>query len=370
MNLKGVLKMEQLNDIEKKQMTDFIVDQGLKGRKRKWKKSLYAVEAMVVIVALAFGVAFPLLVRYVPMLGGMFERGDLHHQEILTETFEFANESDQTQYSDGVYKTLYEALFDGDTMQLTFLVESERDLSDAWHFNVGIFCENGFMFDVSRLEADGVNVPFFGLSSGSFDRIDDNSSLYTYEFRSNDPRARDILKNATDFEVFLTFTNLTTMETRFVDDDQFAEGTWLFQFRIEPNVYDRIVVNQATTSQDDTSVTISDLRASLVGIGFNYSYTVSLPQLIEGFEDGRHGIVMIEWRLIDDQNNILHSTGGGTSGYYTGPLTEIYYNSRKIWFEGIRQNSTQIIATPFVIVYSPLDIRFSLELAPIIIDLQ
>jgi len=120
--------MERLNDIEKKQMKDFIIEKGFEKREkgRTWKKVLVAAAAIIIGIPI-LGVTFPALAQHIQIIGGIFERIDLHEENRFGRLIDYAIPIGETQYADGFSISLIESFFDGEKIYLTFLVEGGRD---------------------------------------------------------------------------------------------------------------------------------------------------------------------------------------------------------------------------------------------------
>ena len=84
-----MLSVEKLNDIEKKQMKDFIIEQGFENRKKSgtWKKGVAVAVAVIIIGIPIFGATFPALAQNIPIIGGFFGR-IIVNQAISQEGFD------------------------------------------------------------------------------------------------------------------------------------------------------------------------------------------------------------------------------------------------------------------------------------------
>jgi len=300
--------MQQLDDIKKKSVIDHAVEMGMAGRKKSggWKKQLIALAAVVMIGIPVLGFTFPALAQHIPIIGGIFERVDLHEQDRLVGLAEYATTIDAHQYSDGVSITLSEAFFDGEQIYLTYLIESSRDLSNAGF-------QADFFFSDFGLIADGVGV---SVSSAGVDinyqAIDDNSFVlifvYSPSFLSTD------ITLANELEFYMNLGHLTTYGIREYRDRTnpeyiLAEGPWNFRVVLELIGRDRIIVDRNIT-YGDFELNIYDITISPAGMmTMSYSYRTQIAPL--GQDDLEVMWMMLHWDVKDDVGNWLMA--GGTT---------------------------------------------------------
>jgi len=337
---------EFLNDIEEQKAIEEIVEKGFAGRKSsgRWKKRLMVAAAAVVIGLPVFGFAFPTVAANIPLIGGIFERSDLHGQDRLVGLGEYATVIDQTQYADGVSVTMSEAYFDGNQIFLTYLVESETSLSEfGGHVD--------FEFHDVRFAVDGNLLSRGGSSAWESHTIDDYSYLVVLKLM---PSAD--MTNVEEVEVYVDFYDLMGTGSRKTwrydreDWHTIATGSWNFSFPLTSLGHGSMAVSE-TTSIEDIEVTIRDLTSSSAGVSFNFSYTTPYgistgePDIIDDIHEAT--TTYIEWMVVDDFGNIVHETFGGTGGDEDDP----YLVTGQLTLEPPHADATQLIITPVVYIW-------------------
>jgi len=360
-----------LNDIEEKQAIDEIVEKGFVGRKasRMHQRYLVAAVAVIMIGIPAFGFAFPAIAANIPIIGGIFDRDDLHGQERLIGFSEYATIIGETQVSEDVSVTLSEAIFDGERVYLTYLVESDRDISDVFMFEMP---DVGLIIDGARNRMMNTAVDYHN--------IDDYSFLFIVMLA---PHSSDVA-GAETIEVFLSLSTLLGLDLEILEatgeevEHVIAEGPWNFQIPLESIGNESVIVDQ-TVSYEDIEATVVSLTASPVGIRMQFSYRA--PFLGAYIEDedlilGAESIeTILEWVVTDDLGNILDRTEGNEhsgEGWMRGHQS----------FASPDRSATEIIITPVVyvqlltvthadseMIIRSIDVLERTELEPIIIEL-
>jgi len=114
--------MEKLNDIERKQMKNRILTEGLKPQKRNhFKRSLIATAAALIIAVPIFGFSFPAMAQHIPFIGIIFARDENSNFTVAEED---AVQMGHTLEKNGFSTTLEEVFIDGSYVYLTFQIES------------------------------------------------------------------------------------------------------------------------------------------------------------------------------------------------------------------------------------------------------
>jgi len=316
-----VLKVERLNDIEKKEMKDFIIEQGFEGRKKgwTWEKGLVVAAAVLVIGIPVFGVTFPALAQHIPIIGGIFDRGDLHEADRYVWLSEYGIPIGETQYTEGFSITLMESFFDGERIYLAFLVEGDRDFVD----------EGRITFEHSHISIvfDETVITQIGSTPETYPGPDNYSQIVVLSVATPHRSLGDV----DVAEVHYNISRLVGYRDRVV-----AHGSWGFRAPIINIGSDHIDVNQ-TVYYRDIEATVYHVAVSPGGMRMHFSHTE--PQL--------------GWRVMDNLGNEMLGRGGASS--MVGGRT-----SGNISFVAPAPEATQIIIIP---------VARNIELPPIIIDL-
>ncbi|MCL2559986.1 MAG: DUF4179 domain-containing protein [Turicibacter sp.] len=257
-----------LNEVDEKQAIDRIVALGLEGRKRAstWKQRLVIDVAAVVIGLLFFGLTFPALAQHIPLIGGLFERADLHESERMLGLAEDATVIGEMYVSDGVSVTLSELFFDGDEIYVAFLVESKHAVNNP---SFGLVTNR---LDSVNLIVDGREIAVDeGIRWRDFVMIDEYSflmMLMIYPMMTEEVFFAGGLPETDDIELFLSFSYLMT-EIGY-GHHTVAAGPWHFQVPMEIVERDQLVIDQTISYDGFELITLTDVTFSPAGMRFNF----------------------------------------------------------------------------------------------------
>ena len=327
--------MERLNDIEKQQMKEFIIEQGFGDKKKgwAWKKGLVAAVAVVMIGIPIFGATFPALaeqiVQYIPVVRGVFGNVEVHQQERLVGLDNWATGIGQSLTFDGVTLTLAEVVFDGQIIQISYEVESDRALGER------------FLISPSYIEliVDGTSILFVDedylaehtwLSEISWSSsVSEYNYIGVFEFG-----AGAVPRDADEIEVLFHVSEIR--RSIFDGNYTIAEGEWNFNFELAAISVEMVEVNQ-TVSTDNFQATIYELALSPVTTRFYFSTLV--PRTAA---NGTY-TASIDWRIRDDLGNFYQwDTSAATSD---GRFSEGWHA-----VEGIAEGARYLIITPIGVI--------------------
>jgi len=330
--------MERLNDFEKKQMKEVILEKGFTDRevsgvkKSSLKKQLMIATAVLMIGTPIFGFTFPAIAQHIPIIGGIFEREDLHGQERLTRMSDYATVIGEMQYSDGVSITLSETFFDGQHVYATFLIESEDTISEVHMFDL----------DLTRIRLVVNNVSFPANSFSHFYLVDDYTAYFILGLS---PSAYDDIREETDeVEVFLDLVHLLDQEAHAI-----SEGRWTFRFPAGENLFPALDIAQ-TVYDEEYEIRLYSGFVSIAGFRINFSHTIpdgiNVDSGFDGFEiasENEHVWTELEWQIVDNLGNALQLRGGNSSEIGTG-RTGVAMS-----FDVPHPDATQLILTPVIV---------------------
>ena len=341
--------MQRLDDIKKKRVIDNAVEMGMARRKKSGgrMRRLIVAAAVVMIGLPVFGLAFPTVAANIPIIGGLFDRVDLHGTDRYTRLSEYVNPIDEIQYADGFSITLSESFFDGERIYLTFLVEGDRDFVN----------EDKVTFVPShiRIVFDDVEIIQISSTPEVYPGMDNYSQIIILSIGTPHHSLAD---------VHTAEVNLTIMELVESNVDQervIASGPWNFRAPIVNVGSDHIDVNQ-TVYYEDFEVTVYSVAVSSGGMRMWFSYIVPYHYAFEsvGFE----GVTAsIGFRVMDDVDNELLGRGGVST------MIDRYRRSNgNRSFVAPAPDATQIIIMPvaYITEYSNYGL---IELPVITIDL-
>jgi len=337
-----------------------IIEKGLiKEKKSNLRRNVFAAAAVALVLLLGLGFAFPSYASQIPLIGGIFGMFEnewrdysplqdvAHHvgnevdiielpEDITTMytladgTIKTVNETDGTvriscsvnpyviNETDGMSLTIKEVVFDGQTVYFTYLVETDRELGDYYHF------------ETSRPElwVDGVNLmeyQGFASSPGDLQRISRHNYIAVGSF------------------VFPIFD-----EDVEYADLYFRLGNWRVGFPIERIDSEVIQVNE-TVSNEGFETTVTQVLISQIGGVIYYHFTKPIEYAGLGWDfftrspvpEGKEAI--FEIRISDDLGNEYEWGRHGEVGvdWGSGTLNLL---------EPLHEEATELIITPFMYV--------------------
>lgn len=121
--------------------------------------NVVAVAMVLGLSATMIGVAFPAYAGNIPIIGDVFRFLDNEKTGVFDNYKEFSTEINLTQESNGIKMTINDAVFDGNTISVTYSIESEKDLD-----------EDFIMLRASMPDIKGVNSM---IGSFDFSKVDD-----------------------------------------------------------------------------------------------------------------------------------------------------------------------------------------------------
>ena len=127
------------NEFEEMEVTEFEkakVKSALKKsipRKKKrmdWKMNVAAAAIVLGLSATTLGLTFPAYAGNIPVIGDIFRFLDNGKTGLYDNYKEYSTEMNMTQESNGIKMTINDAVFDGETVAITYSIESDRDLGE------------------------------------------------------------------------------------------------------------------------------------------------------------------------------------------------------------------------------------------------
>lgn len=359
--------MEKLSDFEKRQMKELIIEAGLVKRESggNFKRILIAMIGIVAIGIPALGLTFPALAEHIPIIGGIFERSDLHEQQRLVEFSNYATPIGDVQYFDGVSISLIESVFDSERVYLTYLIETDQaieELDDA-----------GVLFrDFSaHIVVDGVESSMSTISLDNFFGADRYSQIVI-------ARMTPHINIDVGSEVTVDFNISQLIRASIVEyDSVIAEGVWNFSAPLDNLGRSIVEVNQRTI-YEGYELNIYELTHSPLGIRINFSATTPIAMEPSTIEDDSEVLsIDLLFHAVDNLGNTMDRTTTGWSNDYDPEIGHQIHGSQS--FTALHKDATQIIITPVIFVMSEIvtssgslgmETKEIIELEPFIIDLS
>ncbi|MGM0879174.1 MAG: DUF4179 domain-containing protein [Bacillota bacterium] len=278
--------------------------------KRKFKNPVIAAAIILGLSTATVGFAFPSTASNIPIIGDIFKLLD-NESGVYDEYKEFSTEVNMMEESNGIKVSVNDAIFDGETVTITYSIVSENDLGENPHFfdRFDIKDTEGIA-GTSKIEKIAEN-EYVGLMTGTyFSKEDLQSAKVKWEIKS--------------------FTVLNG------EQEKEIKGDWNFSFNLDATESQIKLIGQSV-KQEGIRLNIEKMATTPMSFILHYEQEVS-----EDVQDKWHH-VYVDLEVKDDLGNVYSGEVNGGSG------KDSYMNWSKT-FEKLNQNATKLIVTPHVML--------------------
>lgn len=278
-----------------------------KKKRMGWKLNVVAAAAVIGVTITTVGLTFPAYAGNIPIIGDIFRFLDNGKTGLYDDYKEYSTEMNLTQESNGITITVNDAVFDGETVAITYSIDSDRDLG-----------EQLTIFDT--IDIKGAN----GMTGSShISKIDDFHYVGLDRLTPTGLTSENInLKwNIRDLHLF--------------DQDEKVKGNWKFAFSLQATESQVQLTNQ---SVEQNGVTVNIEKIAFTPMSFIVHYN---QQATEQVKDKWHE-AYVELKATDDLGNVYSGEGNGGSG------PDAYSINWSDTFEKLDPNATKLIITPHV----------------------
>lgn len=277
--------------------------------KKKWKRTLAVAAILFGFSTVTAGFAFPTVASNIPIIGDIFtylgkETG------LYVDYKNYSTELNMMEENNGIKITLNDAIYDGETVSLTYSVETEHDLG-----------ENPIIFD--HLDIKGAS----GMSGSSrLEKVDDNKYVGMISASDVDRSTAKSVKVRWDIEGFTKLDRTKESEIK---------GDWNFAFQLDAIETEKKSIGKRVKERG-VEVTVEKMTTSPVSVVLYYQQEVS-----EDLQDRWHD-VYVDLEVKDDLGNVYSGQSNGGSG------RDRYSVNWSKTFEKIHPDATKLIVTPHV----------------------
>lgn len=279
-------------------------------RKRNFKQPIVAAAIILGLATGTVGYAFPSVASNIPIIGDIFKFLK-NESDLYDEYKEFSTEVNTMEESNGIKVTVNDAIFDGETVTMTYSIVSEHDLGESPHIN-GHFDVKGTegMAGSSKIEKVAEN-EYVGLITGTY-------------------FSKDNLQNA---EVKWEIKSFSTLDG---EQEKVIKGDWNFAFNLDATESQMKLIGQSV-KEEGIRLNIEKMVTTPMSFILHYEQEVS-----ENIQDKWHH-VYVELEIKDDLGNVYFGEVNGGSG------KDSYIKWSKT-FERLNPNATKLIVTPHVML--------------------
>lgn len=303
----------EVSEIEKARVKAGIKNSLKKRKPMRWSKHTKA--AMLIGAStVVLGFSFPTAASQIPLVGDIFQYLDKGHTGFYNHYKEYSTELNLFEESSGIKVMINDAIFDGETVSVTFSVESEKDLGDdPIIFNHLDIKGSTAMSGSSEIRKTG-DGQYVGLMTASaLEGINGDSVMVKWDIDS-----------------------ITVLQG---EKEEEIEGDWKFGFSLKATENKSRLVNQSINGKD---VQVKIDRVAYTPLSFIIYYEQSASKRVqEQWEDA-----YVDLEVKDDLGNVYTGIGNGGSG------PDQYHMKWSKTFENLDPRASKLIVTPKVMLSS------------------
>lgn len=118
----------EVSDLERAKVKTSLKKSIKKNKMKVWKKSAMAAAIIASLSVATIGLTFPTYASSIPVVADIFRFLDNGRTGLYDEYKEYSTEMNMTKESNGIKVTINDAIFDGETVSVTYTIESDKDL--------------------------------------------------------------------------------------------------------------------------------------------------------------------------------------------------------------------------------------------------
>lgn len=304
----------EVDELEKAKVKRTLKESIVQKRKRRsWKKPVAAAVMVAGLSVATLGLTFPAYAVSLPVIGNIFKFLDVGNIGVYDHYQEYSTEMNLTAESNGIKVIINNAIFDGETVALTYSIESNQDLGESPYLR-GLLNMKGSIG---------------GAGGSKVSKVDSNRYVgLTTE--------TGFFKNKKPDTVHMKWQ----IDSIVIQENQEEiKGKWSFAFALEATEADTRVVGQSS-ELDGVTVQIGKLSVTPMSFIVYYDQLVS-----EEIRNKWHGVDM-DIEVKDDLGNLYSGKGNGGTGDNKG-----YHTSWSKTFEKLDPNAAKLILTPHIRLY-------------------
>lgn len=268
-----------------------------------------AIAAAAALTLATAGYAFPSAASQIPVIGDIFSFLNKDQSGLYEEYKQYSKQLNMTETSNGISITINDVVYDGETVTVTYSIESEKDLGEHIH-----------LWDSLSIKGSGG-----GGGTLKIEQVDKQHYVGISTINSNeDIRDKSV---SVDWEIERIVMEQSGKEIK---------GDWQFAFQVDAQESEAIAVNQRL-HQQGIDVTIDNIKVTPL------SFIVYFSQKVDSHVADRWHMVDVDIDIRDDLGNIYEGEGNGGSGSVEG----FAMNWSKT-FEKLDPDATKLIVTPRV----------------------
>lgn len=301
-------------------------------------RNTFVAAAVLSLSVVTFSISFPALAAQVPILGSIFSLFQ-EESQLVSDYGEYTTAIGMTKEDSGVEITITDAIYDGESVSISFTMESDRDLGENPILQGGLSIEE-----------------YEGHTPGNYmiEKVSDNQYagvFITYLMTGSKPK--DTIH-----------VNWKGRELTIVEDlANYIEGDWEFDFELESLESETIQLSNLNVTDQGITITVTKMTTTPV------SNTIYLSNSTAQELKDKCDFVSLDFKVVDNLGNeydVLNNGGFGNNAYNM---------SRRIMTPVFDPEATSIIITPVASAYNEgdsnkLELIEEFTLTPIEVQLE
>ncbi|MFD0621282.1 DUF4179 domain-containing protein [Paenibacillus sp. GCM10027629] len=304
------LEEMKVNDLERARVKK-AVKASIQRKKRTWTKGIAAAVIVAGLSTAALGAAFPAYASNIPVIGNIFRFLDIG-MGVYQDYKEYSSEINMSQESNGIKFTINDAIFDGETVSLTYSIDSNRDLGADPIIH-------GFL-DIKDSEGVG--------SSDKITKVSPNNYVGLLTGTAFHRKESDTVELTWNIEGI-----------RIPDSKEQIKGNWNFALALKATESKTQLISRQV-EHDGVAVNID--KISFTPMSFIVNYDQEVSEKVRS----KWGGVDVSLEIKDDLGNVYAGQGNGGSGDNEG-----YRMHWSKTFEKLDPKATKLMITPHLSLY-------------------
>lgn len=299
--------VEKLDDIIENVLDGEMPKRKGMGKQKKWKTSVIVASLTLGLITSAlFGLSFTANAGEIPIIGNIFK---FFSYDGLDEDYkENSNPINEVAESNGIKITVNDAIYDGESLILTYTVETNKYLGDTFYIR-----------GIPRIENEGPNGDHEIFRIGENKYVGKATAISKEEYSSIN----------VEWKVNYILPSLTTDRERII-------GDWNFNFQL--NKAD-ITVQNINQSNEQDGITINLEKLTITPMSFLINFKQVISKEIRKDWDSAH----VDLEVKDDLGNVYQSKYFGGTGSGWGL-------NMNMTFQTLNPDASKLIITPIVIL--------------------
>ncbi|HEY2493546.1 MAG TPA: DUF4179 domain-containing protein [Paenibacillus sp.] len=304
----------EVNELEKAKVKSALKKSlSMKKKMKSWKKNVAVASIIIILSCTTFGITFPAYASNIPVIGDIFSflNSGGTGPSLYNNYKEYSTEMNMTKESKGIKVTINDAIYDGNTVSLTYSIESEQDLGE----NLNI---HG---DPALEGSKGM------AGSSKISKVDEHHYVGIYNATAFTSNKEDTVKIKWNLDRIIN-----------QDKQEAIKGNWEFDFTLKATD-SKVQLMEHSVEQDGVKVNIEKITVNPMSFIVYYGQEVSDEVRNKWHE------VYVELEIKDDLGNFYSGEGNGGSG-------DSYKMNWSKTFEKLEQHATKLIVTPHITLRS------------------